>query len=367
MGRKRGSAAAKSTKAKKALEDLPPPEAEDLSDDDLPSTGLSHNSSMSSVSQGGSIAVGDVVWARHPRWPHWPCVVCNKVAKSVYVNYFAYMYNGPSLRCGKKNVLPYNCKEKEDLKKGFSSPLFKVKNAVKRQKENEEAFDNAKKQAEDYLMYKVNPDSDMFSPADKREFEHMADYSKTCKTSNLTQSHISGQLESKTFNSSDSESDNSSSETEESEPTDQPDECDTPDENHETESEIVSENSKYADKDIILKEIEQFRDELQKIFKGETGSWWHKTFFSAGRKDRNSLKQKAGFGPIPIHERGLVLGKLVEMIKSFQTSEEPNTLCHVTYAGDVMVPETVIRLIRNIEGVTLEEAKQRYNSYPSFG
>jgi hypothetical protein len=122
-----------------------------------------------------------------------------------------------------------------------------------------------------------------------------------------------------------------------------------------TDSEEEEENSVYT-LEKVLQHFTKLKPALTAIMSGATPSEYHTAFTSGTAKQKQQLALCSKYGPC----KKWTISKKMELIRHLQKiAEESFNSSLFRYAGDVLLPEAMVRTISHFEGISEEEAQKR--------
>ncbi|XP_062516446.1 uncharacterized protein LOC134191837 [Corticium candelabrum] len=331
------------------------------SDEDLPVSGVvSDETRACGDCVPDALRNGQVVWVKVRRYPHWPAVIVKMQLKQqrkrhVFVNFFN--YDGPSYACRnpRNNIRPFNA-ENNQLRNGYDS--WKDRNM-------QEAFYVALNLADSFILQRgLQTSCGEATPVSAEKQKQFDEITKFCSLQaykpSIPSTRVTGRYSSvaapvfkfEVGDESDSDSENDDEEEE------REDEA-AADKLTELEQTIHAEETlpQYNDMTFVINFVKTLRDELFKIFTREEVCDRHTKFFSQRAAERNMLKRMSGFGPVQedLHEK--LINELHTILNTFNP---PTNLSNNNYVFEVMLPETITRLISDVEEIPHNEAKDKY-------
>ncbi|CAI7996286.1 hypothetical protein GBAR_LOCUS1846 [Geodia barretti] len=115
------------------------------------------------------------------------------------------------------------------------------------------------------------------------------------------------------------------------------------------------ENSVYS-LEKVLQHFTKLKPTLIEIMSGATPSEYHTVYISGTAKQKQQLALCSKYGPC----NKWTISKKMKLIRHLQKiAEESFNSSLFTYAGDVLLPEAMVRTISHFEGISEEEAQKR--------
>ncbi|XP_028406862.1 uncharacterized protein LOC114529306 [Dendronephthya gigantea] len=285
---------------------------------------------------------GDVVWAKHMKFPPWPAQVgkspCTK-QKTHYNIIFLPKSGEKGIKILKKNVQSFSQDQETFLRlknQEIQSHLI-------------EDFNRAVEQAEEILLRRVFQKDDI--PMDDMLEDEASDSSDddddgvskleqeksvdpVCKPVSESEQPVEK-----------SEEDESGFDSSEMDAQSEENAC------HERKREHVS---RYGN---VLNELHLCKQRLLAVYREEVPSFRHKTFKYGRVSERDALKHKGGFGPIQDEQTG---EEIVRVLKMWLDAEAKQSYVTLDYVFEVWLPEAMIYYIQHIDNISAEQAEEIY-------